>query len=333
MNETTYETWKAPLSVAPMMQRTDRHYRRFMRCITTDTLLWSEMVTAKAILHGDHERLLAFDAAEHPLVLQLGGDDPAEMAEAARIGEGFGYDEININVGCPSSRVREGAFGACLMRRPERVGELVDAMTKAVGVPVTVKHRIGVDELDRYEDMLDFVRVVRDAGACARFTVHARKAWLQGLSPKENRNIPPLRYDEVWRLKQELPELVVEINGGIKSMDAVAEHLEHVDAVMIGRAAYDDPYMFVEADARFYGADRPQPTRADVVEAMIPYVERMVRDEGVKLHYITRHMTNLFAGVKGARVWRRYLSERHHLPGAGAEVLTEGLRLIQERAA
>ncbi len=331
MTDTTYKTWEAPLSVAPMMQRTDRHYRTFMRCITSRTLLWSEMVTAKAIIHGDHERLLGFDEVEHPLVLQLGGDDPAEMAEAARIGQGFGYDEININVGCPSSRVGEGGFGACLMRRPERVGELVEAMTRAVDVPVTVKHRIGVDELDSYEDMLSFVRVVRDAGACARFTVHARKAWLQGLSPKENRNIPPLRYEEVWRLKQELPELVVEINGGVKTLDAVADHLEHVDAVMIGRAAYDDPFMFADADSRFFGSVEPPPTREEVVARMIPYVERMVGDEGVKLHYITRHMTNLFAGVKGARLWRRYLSERHHLEGAGAEILTEALDLIQDR--
>lgn len=324
--DTTTPTWEIPLSVAPMMKRTDRHQRYFMRCITKRTLLWSEMITARAILHGDRPHLLDFDAAEHPLVLQLGGDDPAEMAEAARIAQAWGYDEVNINVGCPSDRVKSGNFGACLMLDPPRVARCVEAMAAAVDIPVTVKHRIGVDERDRYEDMLDFVDTIAAAGGCMRFTVHARKAWLQGLSPKENRNVPPLRYDEVWRLKRERPDLVVEINGGVKTMDEVLEHLEHVDAVMIGRGAYDRPYSFAEADRRVFGGEAAPPTREEVVAALLPYIEeRLSADPTCRLHHITRHVTNLYAGQPGARTWRRYLSEHHHRQGAGPEVLEQAL--------
>ncbi|MDP6945861.1 MAG: tRNA dihydrouridine(20/20a) synthase DusA, partial [Myxococcota bacterium] len=226
-----------PLSVAPMMQRTDRHFRVLIRQVTRHTLLYTEMLTANAIIHGDRRLLLDFDEVEHPVSLQLGGDDPTAMAEAARIGVDYGYDEINLNVGCPSNRVKNGCFGASLMRYPDKVAAIVDAMRGAVSVPVTVKHRIGIDELDRYEDMAHFVSVVREAGA-DRFSVHARKAWLEGLSPKENRTVPPLRYEDVYALKREFPGLAIEINGGVTTLNEVVDHLEHVDAVMVGRAAY-----------------------------------------------------------------------------------------------
>ena len=323
------QTWEVPLSIAPMMQRTDRHYRYMMRCITERTLLWTEMVTSRAILHGDRSHLLDFHEDEHPLVLQIGGDDPGENAEVAKIAEEWGYDEININVGCPSDRVQNGNFGACLMLDPGRVAACVEAMAREVSIPVTVKHRIGVDERDQYEDMLDFVDTIAAVGGCMRFTVHARKAWLQGLSPKENRNIPPLRYEEVWRLKQERPDVIVEINGGIKTLDEVKEHLEHVDAVMLGRAAYDRPMLFAEADRDIFGEDVEPPSPHEVARAMMPYIEERLReDNGCKLHHITRHMVNLFAGYPRARSWRRYLSENHHLEGKGAEVVEEALAVM-----
>ena len=325
------KTWEIPLSVAPMMQRTDRHFRATMRCITTHTLLWTEMVTAHAIVHGKRAQLLDFDPIEHPLVLQVGGDDPGQLAEVARIAQDWGYDEINLNVGCPSERVQSGNFGACLMTQPDLVGRCVQAMSQAVAIPVTVKHRIGVDELDRYEDMRRFVHAVRDGGGCMRFTVHARKAWLKGLSPKENRTIPPLRYEEVHRLKAEHPELVVEINGGIKTLGDALAQLAHVDAVMIGRAAYDDPYMFAQADALFFGSPHV-PTRRQVVEALLPYIQRTLAasDGHTRLHHITRHLTGLWAGQPGARLWRRLLSQQHHLPGADAQVVWQALEAVED---
>ena len=325
-------TWEIPLSVAPMMQRTDRHYRYMLRIISRHTLLWTEMVTARAMIHGDRSKLLDFDEREHPLVLQVGGDDPGELATAAELAQQWGYDEININVGCPSDRVQNGNFGACLMLRPERVRECVEEMTRACTLPVTVKHRIGVDEVDAYEDMLRFVDTVVEAGGCMRFTVHARKAWLNGLSPKDNRNIPPLRYPEVWRLKRERPDCVVEINGGIKTLGQAQEHLQHVDAVMIGRAAYDNPYLFAQADARIFGDEESAPlTRHEIVRAIMPYVEeRLSQDPNCKLHHISRHLINLFAGCPQARQWRRHVSERHHLPGAGPQVLEDALALLDE---
>ena len=294
------------LSIAPMMDRTDRHFRRVMREITRRTLLYTEMVTTGAILHGDAQRFLAYDPVEHPLALQLGGDDPAALTLCTQLAEDLGYDEVNLNVGCPSDRVQKGRFGAVLMKTPDRVAECVAAMRAAVGIPITVKHRIGVDDLDRYEDMAHFVEVVAEAGA-ARFTVHARKAWLQGLSPKQNRNIPPLRYTDVYRLKADFPQLQIEINGGIKTLDQAEEHLHHVDAVMIGRAAVDDPWLFAEADRRIYGEEH-SPTRQAVIEAVIPYIESVVA-EGGKVHYVTRHLLQLFRGCPGARAWRRALTE------------------------
>jgi tRNA-dihydrouridine synthase A len=309
-----------------MLDRTDRHYRWFMRRITRRSLLYSEMVTTAAVLHGDRERLLGFDAEEKPLSLQLGGDDPSALAACARIAADLGYDEVNLNVGCPSDRVQRGRFGACLMAEPDRVAAAVAAMRAAVELPVTVKHRIGIDELDRYEDMERFVATVAAAG-CDRFSVHARKAWLSGLSPKENRTVPPLRYGDVHRLKATFPRLMIEINGGFTRMEQVHKQLAHVDGVMVGRAAYENPYAFVTADAELYGDDPAVPTRREIVEAMFPYVERWRRRD-LFLSKITRHMLGLFANRPGTRAWKRRLSERAHVEGAGAEVLREALALV-----
>ena len=307
-----------------MMDRTDRHYRVFMRQITRRTLLYTEMVTTGAVLRGGAERYLAFDEEEKPLALQLGGEEAGELAACARIAGEMGYDEVNLNVGCPSDRVQKGRFGVCLMAEPQRVADAVAAMRAAVRVPVTVKHRIGVDDLDRYEDLRDFVETVAAAG-CDRFSVHARKAWLQGLSPKENREIPPLRYEDVYRLKRELPGLAIEINGGVTTLDEAEEHLRRIDGVMIGRAAYDRPWLFAEADRRFYGSGDPLPTRRQVAEAMIPYLERWYA-RGLPVARITRHLLQLFAGEPGARAWRRHLSE--NAPGGGPEVLREALAKV-----
>lgn len=316
-----------PLSVAPMMDRTDRHFRYFMRQITRKTLLYTEMVTAQAIHHGDRNKLLGFDPAEKPLALQLGGDDPHLLAECAHIAEDMGYDEVNLNVGCPSNRVQSGNFGACLMSQPELVADCVAAMQSAVNIPVTVKHRIGIDECDRYEDMAKFVTTVAAAG-CHRFTVHARKAWLQGLSPKDNRTIPPLRYDDVYRLKREYPNLWIEINGGIKTLDQAHNHLQHVDAVMIGRAAYDTPYMFALADCDIYSADRIL-TRHQVVTAMLPYIARWT-EGGTKLHSITRHMLQLFHGQPGSRAWKRHLTDNSCRMGADSDVVRAAVAQVPE---
>jgi tRNA-dihydrouridine synthase A len=311
-----------------MMDWTDRHYRVFMRRITRRTLLYTEMLTMHAVLHGDRERLLGFSELEKPLALQLGGDDPARLAECARIAEGWGYDEVNLNVGCPSQRVQSGNFGACLMLEPERVAACVAAMREAVSLPVTVKHRVGVDERDRYEDLANFVRIVSGAGA-DRFIVHARKAWLKGLSPKENRTVPPLRYGEVYRLKAEFPELLIEINGGFTSLEGVSAQLEKVDGVMIGRAAYENPYLLARADRDIFGEDAPLPSRREVVHAMMPYIEGCLR-QGVRLNSITRHMLGLFAGQPGAKAWKRHLSEQGHKPGAGTKVLLEAIKGVPD---
>ncbi len=315
-----------PLSIAPMMDRTDRHYRYFMRQITRRTLLYTEMVTTAAILHGDHEKLLGFSPEEKPLVLQLGGDNPDHLATCAKIAEDWGYDQVNLNVGCPSDRVQNGNFGACLMAQPELVASAVESMQKAVNIPVTIKHRIGIDEQDKYEDMVHFVRIVSEAG-CQQFTVHARKAWLQGLSPKENRTIPPLRYQEVHQLKQDFPHLWIEINGGFKTLAEVKQQLQFVDAVMIGRAAYDHPYLFAMADQEIYQEKTHPLTRREVIESMYNYIEYWLK-KGVKLNSITRHLLELFAGQPGTKAWKRHISENAHLPGAGVEVLQEALNQI-----
>ena len=315
-----------PLSVAPMMDRTDRHFRYFMRQITKRTLLYTEMVTSAAIIHGDRDYLLGFSAEEKPLVLQVGGDTPKDLAFCAKVAEDMGYDEINLNVGCPSDRVQNGNFGACLMAQPHRVADCVDAMIKATSMPVTVKHRIGIDDRDRYEDMVDFVQTVADAG-CRRFSVHARKAWLQGLSPKDNRTIPPLRYDDVHRLKKDFPHLWIEINGGFKTLEQICPQLEAVDAVMIGRAAYDNPYLFAPVDQEFWQGNAPIPSRHEVVERMLSYIDHWT-SKGLKLHKITRHMLQLFTHQPGSRAWKRHLTENSCTPGAGIDVVKAALALV-----
>ncbi len=315
------------LSVAPMLDWTDRHCRYFLRQIAPQVLLYSEMVTTGAVLHGDRERLLGFDPLEHPLALQLGGSEPDDLAHCARIGEDWGYDEINLNVGCPSDRVQRGRFGACLMAEPERVAECVAAMTQQVRVPVTVKTRIGVDDRDSYEELTHFVASVAAAG-CRTFIIHARKAWLSGLSPKENREIPPLRYDIAARLKQDFPALEIVLNGGIQTLDEVAEHLRTFDGAMMGRAAYHNPYLLAEA-GRFYDDDTPPRSRLDVVEAMLPYIERVLAG-GTRLHAISRHMLGLFHGQPGGRIWRRELGEAATRRDAGVaeirQLLNRGLQ-------
>ena len=328
------------LSVAPMMARTDRHCRYFLRQITARTLLYSEMIHANAVLRGDRRRLLAFDAAEHPVGLQLGGAEPDALARAAEVGQTFGYDEINLNIGCPSSRVRKGRFGAALMETPGVVADCARAMIGAVDVPVTVKCRIGVardargahDGRGEYEDLKSFVETVAAAGVTS-FAVHARIAALDGLTPAENREIPPLRYDAVYRLKQELPQLQVVINGGVASLDEAVAHLGMVDGAMIGRAAYADPAMLREADRRIFAAPaQARPSRHDIARSMLPYVRRM-RADGVPLHHITRHMLGLFAGRPGGRAWRRALGGSGHRLGAGAEVIEEALALVPDQGA
>ncbi len=313
-----------------MMQHTDRHFRVLLRQITRHTLLYTEMVTTGALLHGNAERHLGFSEVEHPLSLQLGGDNPKDLAQCARMAKALGYDEVNLNVGCPSDRVQRGRFGACLMDHPVRVAESVAAMRSAVGIPVTVKHRIGVDERDRYEDLLAFVTTVATAGA-DRFTVHARKAWLKGLSPKQNRSVPPLRYDLVHRLKAELPHLAIEINGGFKTLAQIQAQLGPVDAVMVGRAAVDNPWMFSHVDAEFFGDDTPPPRREDVVQAMADYAEGWLtrqpntRPNNARMGHIARHMLQLFHGEPGARRWRQVLSESAFHDGAGPEVFSTAL--------
>ncbi len=311
-----------------MMDRTDRHYRYFLRQLSRHTLNYTEMVTTGAILHGDRDRLLAFDPVERPVALQLGGDDPQALATCARIAADLGYDEINLNIGCPSDRVQRGRIGACLMAEPTVVADAVAAMRKAVSVPVTVKHRVGIDGRERFEDMLDFVDTVDQAG-CDRFAVHARIAVLAGLSPKQNRNVPPLRYDDVYRLKRERPSLRIEINGGITSLDATLGHLKHVDGVMIGRAAWDDPYLFANADRRIFDDASPNhsPSRREVVESMLPYIARELAN-GETLPRLVKPMLALFNGQAGARAWRRTLSEESRCAGAGVEVVEAALSRI-----
>lgn len=305
-----------------MMDWTDRHCRYFLRLLSPGAQLYTEMVTAAAIHHGDYAALLEFDAAEHPVALQVGGSDPALMAEAARRGAEFGYDEININVGCPSDRVQSGQFGACLMAHPELVGDCLRAMRAETNVPVTVKTRIGIDDEDSYEFLRRFVDVVADAG-CRKFVVHARVAILEGLSPKENRSVPPLKYERVFRLKQELPELDIIVNGGISTLEQVVDVLDHVDGAMIGRQAYHDPYFLAVLEQHFNPAWQP-PDRQAVVSAMLPYIEKELA-RGERLGRITRHMLGLFAGQPGARTWRRHISENAFKDGAGPAVLIDAL--------
>ena len=310
-----------------MMDWTDRHCRFFHRLLTRRALLYTEMVTAEAILHGRRERLLGFSTEEHAVALQLGGSDPARLAEAAAIGESFGYDEINLNVGCPSDRVQEGRFGACLMAEPALVARCVAAIGARVKVPVTVKCRIGIDDQDSEADLERFVGAVAGAG-CRTFIVHARKAWLEGLSPKENREVPPLDYARVYRLKAAHPELEIVINGGIASLAEVEAHLGRVDGVALGRAAYQNPYLLTEVDGRLFGDATPPPTRRAVLEQLLPYAERHVRNGG-RLNNIVRHVLGLYHGRPRARLFRRHLSELAPREGAGVEVLWQAIRIAE----
>ena len=314
-----------------MMDWTDRHCRMFHRLLSRRARLYTEMLTTGAIIHGDRARLLGFDASEQPVALQLGGSDPSDLATAAKIGEDFGYDEINLNVGCPSDRVREGRFGACLMAEPELVATCVEAMKRAVNVPVTVKCRIGIDDQDPESALDTLARGVIAAGADV-LIVHARKAWLNGLSPKENRDIPPLDYDRVYRLKAALPDVPIIINGGVKDIAEAKAHLAHVDGVMLGRAAYQEPWRLLEVDAALFGEAASHATMKGALEAMMPYIERELA-RGTRLHSITRHFVGAFHAVPGARAFRRHLAERGVRPGAGVEVLRDAIALVGDRAA
>lgn len=313
-----------------MMDWTDRHCRVFHRHLTRRALLYTEMLTTGAVIHGHRERLLGFDACEHPVALQLGGSDPGELAEAARIGEAFGYDEVNLNVGCPSDRVKDGRFGACLMAEPELVARCVEAMKRTVAVPVTVKCRIGIDEQDP-EVALDTLACAVVAAGCDALIVHARKAWLNGLSPKENRDIPPLDYDRVHRLKRAMSDVPIVINGGIPGIDEAKAHLDHVDGVMLGRAAYQEPWRLLTVDRDIFGEPAPHATMQDAFEAMMPYIERQLA-RGTRLHAITRHFVGAFHAVSGARAFRRHLAEQGVKPGAGLDVLRDAIARVGTHA-
>ncbi len=320
--------YKAPLrlSVAPMMDWTEAHCRAFHRVLAPSALLYTEMVHAQAVLHGDRERLLGFDKSEHPVALQLGGSDPALLAAAARIGEQWAYDEINLNVGCPSDRVQAGRFGACLMKEPAVVADCIEAMLAAVRIPVTVKCRLGVDEQEDYPRFLEFIDAVAAIG-CSAFVVHARKAWLSGLSPKENREIPPLRYDWVYRLKRERPHLHIAINGGIATVAESMMHLQHVDSVMLGRTAYHEPYRLHLIECALQG--RPARSREQLFRDYLPYVERQL-GKGVALKHITRHLLGLFHAQPGGRLFRQILSEGAPRPEAGLELLEKALAATRQ---
>ena len=309
-----------------MLDWTDRFGRYFLRQLSRRTLLYTEMITTGAILHGDRYRYLRFHPAEHPVAVQLGGSDPGELAQSARIAADFGYDEINLNVGCPSDRVQSGRFGACLMAQPQLVAECISAMREAVSIPVTVKHRIGIDDRDSYDELAEFVYTLGNAG-CSTFLIHARKAWLQGLSPKQNREIPPLRYDVVYRLKRDFPALEIVINGGILDVHQAILQLEKVDGAMIGRAACNDPWILADADRLVFQQPNPVSGRHQVLEAMRPWIVAELA-EGTPLHYVTRHLFGLFNGQPGARRWRRHLSEHATRADAGIEVLLDAASYV-----
>lgn len=314
-------------SVAPMMDWTDRHCRHFHRLLSRNALLYTEMVTTGALIYGDTERFLRYQPSEHPIALQLGGSDPEALAQCSQMAQEYGYDEVNLNVGCPSDRVQNNRIGACLMAHPERVASCLERMQSAVSIPVTVKHRLGIDDMDSYEELHRFVEIVRDSG-CRTFIIHARKAILKGLSPKENRDIPPLKYDWVYRIKQDFPELEIIINGGIKSLDECETHLQTVDGVMVGREAYQNPYhMLADVDQRLYGESGDPISRLDVLQKMIEYCEQELGDS-VSLGHISRHFLGLFHAQRGGKQFRRYLSENAHKPGAGTDVLRNAMERI-----
>jgi tRNA-dihydrouridine synthase A len=308
------------------MAWSDRHCRFFWRLLSKHSFLYTEMVTSGALIHGDRERFLRFHEEEHPVALQVGGSNPEDLARCAGWAEEWGYDEININCGCPSERVQSGSFGACLMAEPDVVAECVAKMKTACSIPVTVKHRIGIDDMESYESMLAFIDPIAQAG-CETFIIHARKAWLQGLSPKENRDIPPLNYDWVYRAKRDRPDLEIIINGGIRNLADISNHLEQVDGVMLGREAYQNPYMLAEVDAKFFAGNIPIASREQILLEFTPYVARQLKN-GVPLNHMTRHILGLFQKVPGAKQFRRHISENAHRQGAGVEVIYDALELV-----
>ncbi|WP_417820606.1 tRNA dihydrouridine(20/20a) synthase DusA [Terasakiella sp.] len=317
------------LSVAPMMEWTDRHQRVFMRGLTKQTLLYTEMVVAPAIIFSKDGpgRFLDYSDIEHPIALQLGGSDPAQLAQCCKIAQEWGYDEFNLNVGCPSDRVSAGRFGACLMAEPDLVADCIKAMQDASDIPVTIKHRIGIDDLDSYELLCTFIERVAQTG-CETFIIHARKAWLKGLSPKQNREIPPLRHDIVHMVKKDFPHLEIILNGGIQTVEEAASHLDKVDGVMIGRAAYETPYIMANADQLIYGDTRPVITREEALAAFLPYVDDKVAND-VYVRHMAKHLFGLFQGERGAKAWRRYLSEHMFHPHANGDVIRQAARLIE----
>lgn len=341
IDQPTTDTAAAPgvkpsrrLSVAPMMDWTDRHCRVFHRHISRHTWLYTEMVTTGALVYGDVERHLRFNEEEHPVALQLGGSDPADLATSAKLGEKWGYDEINLNCGCPSERVQKGAFGACLMAEPQLVADCVKAMRDAVSIDVTVKHRIGIDQTESYDFVRDFVGTVADAG-CKTFIVHARNAILKGLSPKENREVPPLKYDYAYRLKRDFPDFEIIINGGIKTEAEIDEHLRHLDGVMLGREAYHNPFVMATFDQRYYGDDSASKSREQILEVMIPYIQAQLAQhgaKGLKLNSITRHMLGLMTGLPGARAFRQVLSDSKKLAAGDANLLLEAAARLRTPA-
>ncbi|MDR3492680.1 MAG: tRNA dihydrouridine(20/20a) synthase DusA [Gammaproteobacteria bacterium] len=318
-------------SVAPMMDWTDKHDRYFLRLISPNVLLYTEMVTTGALIYGDRQRFLSFNPSEHPVALQLGGSDPAALALCAKMGQDQGYDEINLNVGCPSDRVKAGRFGACLMLEPKLVADCVAAMKSVVQIPVTIKCRIGIDEQDSYEELHRFISTIHAAG-CDVFIIHARKAWLNGLSPKQNREIPPLRYDVVHQIKKDFPTITVILNGGLKTLEQIEQNMPFVDGVMIGREAYTNPYLLAEIEKKYYSTPESIATRYAVIEQFIPYLQEQLA-QNVKLSSMTRHILGLFQGQFGAKLWRRYLSEHAHKSGAGIEVMLAALNYLDEEKA
>jgi tRNA-dihydrouridine synthase A len=315
-------------SIAPMMDWSDHNCRYFWRLLTKQALLYTEMVTTGALIHGDRKRFLHFNREEHPVALQLGGSDPKDLARCARWAQEWGYDEVNINCGCPSDRVQSGMFGACLMGKPDLVADCVKAMMDSCDIPVTVKHRIGIDHMESYEQLLAFIEPVAAAG-CSVFIVHARKAWLQGLSPKENREIPPLNYPWVYQLKKDFPHLTMVVNGGIQTIEECQTHLDHVDGVMLGREAYQNPWMLAQVDEALFGMDSPLKSRDDVIAELLPFAEQHLA-QGGQLNHITRHILGLYQGIPGARKFRRHLSENAYKKEAGIRILAEAYALVSD---
>lgn len=315
-------------SIAPMMDWSDHNCRYFWRLLTKQALLYTEMVTTGALIHGDRKRFLHFNREEHPVALQLGGSDPKDLARCARWAQEWGYDEVNINCGCPSDRVQSGMFGACLMGKPNLVADCVKAMMDSCDIPVTVKHRIGIDHMESYEQLLAFIEPVAAAG-CSVFIVHARKAWLQGLSPKENREIPPLNYPWVYQLKKDFPHLTIVVNGGIQTIEECQTHLDHVDGVMLGREAYQNPWMLAQVDEALFGMDSPLKSRDDVIAELLPFAEQHLA-QGGQLNHITRHILGLYQGIPGARKFRRHLSENAYKKEAGISILAEAHALVSD---